>query len=162
MQEQTQVGHRATSEMCRETSASRSCERQQRTSTAPMPVEEPPRSSMMRRLMSTAKTTMHPAAYPWRDYKLDALAAIRQQHQTRKSGPQRATSAFPPIATKLRTSRHVGFVPISLQKSVGCDRRPFGAAGFDPPVLTLYATPTLRNAQNLSRWRSGHQCCEPP
>ena len=35
----------------------------------------------MRRLMSTAKTTMHPAASPQRKYMLDAPAAIRQQHQ---------------------------------------------------------------------------------
>ena|SRR5579863_4267067 len=31
--------------------------------------------------------------------------------QTRKSALITAMSAFPPIATKLRTSRHVGFVP---------------------------------------------------
>jgi hypothetical protein len=33
--------------------------------------------------MSTAKTTMHPAASPERKYMLDASAAIRQQHQKR-------------------------------------------------------------------------------
>src|SRR5437763_10279269 len=32
----------------------------------------------MRRLMSTAKTTMRPAASPERNYMLDASAAIRQ------------------------------------------------------------------------------------
>jgi hypothetical protein len=34
--------------------------------------------------MSTAKTTMHPAASPERNYMLDASAAIRQQHQKQK------------------------------------------------------------------------------
>src|SRR5215475_1359779 len=34
----------------------------------------------MRRQMPTAKTTMHPAASPERNYMLDASAAIRQQH----------------------------------------------------------------------------------
>src|SRR5271169_6760480 len=35
----------------------------------------------------------------------------RPQHQTRKSALATATSAIPPIATKLRTSREVRFVP---------------------------------------------------
>lgn len=39
-----------------------------------------PRSSIMRRLMSTAKTTMHPAASSRRNYMLDVPAAIRQPH----------------------------------------------------------------------------------
>jgi hypothetical protein len=34
----------------------------------------------MRQLMLTAKTTMHPAASPRRNYMLDASAAIRQPH----------------------------------------------------------------------------------
>jgi hypothetical protein len=38
--------------------------------------------------------------------------------QTRKSALAIAMSALPPIATKLRTSREVRFVPILLQKSV--------------------------------------------
>jgi hypothetical protein len=40
---------------------------------------------------------------------------------------------------ELRTSQAVRFVPILLQKSVGCDGRStfsFGAAGLDPPPLT--------------------------
>jgi hypothetical protein len=37
--------------------------------------------------------------------------------QTRKSALATAMSAFPPIATKLRTSREVRFVPILLKKS---------------------------------------------
>lgn len=35
----------------------------------------------MRRLMSTGKTTMHPAASSRRNYMLDVPAAIRQPHQ---------------------------------------------------------------------------------
>jgi hypothetical protein len=38
--------------------------------------------------------------------------------QTRKWALVTAMSAFPPITTKLRTSREVRFVPILLQKSV--------------------------------------------
>lgn len=38
----------------------------------------------MRRLMSTAKTTMHPAASSQRNYMLDVPAAIRQLHQIYK------------------------------------------------------------------------------
>ena len=36
------------------------------------------------------------------------------------------------------------------------------AAGFDPPALTLHATPTLRDAQNPGGWRSRDQRCESP
>src|ERR1700720_2915555 len=45
------------------------------------------------------------------------LRPMSASGQTRKSTLVTAMSAFPPIATKLRTSREVRFVPILLQKS---------------------------------------------
>ena len=42
-----------------------------------------------------------------------SFAFSHSQGQTRKSALVTAMSAFPPIATKLRTSRHVGFVPLT-------------------------------------------------
>jgi hypothetical protein len=41
------------------------------------------------------------------------MAPMSQLGQTRKSALVTAMSAFPPIATKLRTSREVRFVPNS-------------------------------------------------
>ena len=46
----------------------------------------------MRRPMSTAKTTMHPAASPRRNYMLDAPAAIRQPHQFKPPQPEQPKS----------------------------------------------------------------------
>jgi hypothetical protein len=55
---------------------------------------------------------------------------------------------------------------ILLQKSAVSDDvvRPFhlGRRGSAPDPGALYATFTLRNAQNLSGWRSRDQRCEPP
>ena len=40
---------------------------------------------------------------------------------------------------------------------------PFGLTrGFDALLDALYATPTLRDTQNLCRWRACDQRCEPP
>ena len=57
-------------------------------------------------------------------------------------------------------------MPILLQKSPVTDDVvwPFhlGRRGLVPDPDALYATPTLRNTQGLSGWRSRNQRCEPP
>src|ERR1700722_12862087 len=59
----------------------------------------------------------------------------------------------------------VALWPILLQKSGARDRvvRPFVRSdGLTAGLEAFYATPTLRDAQNLCRWRPRDQGCEPP
>src|SRR6516165_6612876 len=62
----------------------------------------------MRRLMSTAKTTMHPAASPQRNYMLDAPAAIRQQHHEQTCGRYSINSPARAVAIVHSVSGGIG------------------------------------------------------
>ena len=85
----------------------------------------------MRRLMSTAKTTMHPAASPRRNYMLDGPAAIRQQHHKQILARVRTICAFP----GKRPSVIAGCPPCSMASSANRRRR---------LSVDLYFLPTSR------------------
>jgi hypothetical protein len=79
--------------------------------------------------------------------------------------PSNAAPACLPGVVALADEVDFRFWQILLQKSAAADGRLgiwLRAAGIDPPALTPYATPTLRDAQSMSGWRSRNQRREPP